>query len=289
MAHPFVTPLRYPGGKGKLTGYLKLVVEHNKLLDGTYVEPYAGGASIALSLLFEEYVSAIHINDYNPSVYAFWSSVLNRTDALCRMICEVPVTMDEWYRQKDIQRHASQHSLLELGFSTFFLNRCNRSGIIKGGVIGGKDQSGKWKLDARFNKEDLLQRVRKIARFKSRINLHNLDAKNFIANVLPAMERKTLVYLDPPYYLKGEGLYDSYYMHADHVEIAALVKTTIKQHWIVSYDAVPEIKGLYSECPSIAYGLTYSAQDRYKGAEFMFFSKSLLIPDAQNPGSLRAA
>lgn len=284
----YSTPLRYPGGKGKLSSFIKEVVETNGLLDGCYVEPYAGGASIAFSLLFEEYVSEIVLNDFNPSVYAFWNSVLAATDALCQMIEGVEVTMDEWYRQKDIQKDP-RASQLELGFSTFFLNRTNRSGIIKGGVIGGKEQTGQWKIDARFNKDDLISRVRRIARYRSRIALHNKDAKDLIKEVLPALPKKTLVYLDPPYYVKGEGLYESYYKHDDHVEIAKLVKSNIKQSWIVSYDAVPEVEALYVGYPGITYGLSYSAQDRYKGAEAMFFCKSLRIPAMSGPIHLLAA
>jgi DNA adenine methylase len=287
--HRYTSPLRYPGGKGKLTDYVKLIIQSNGLIDGTYCEPYAGGSSVALALLFEEYVSQAHINDLNASVYAFWSSVLYRADALCALIEDVEVTMDEWYRQKEVQANAAQHSLLELGFSTFFLNRTNRSGIIKGGVIGGKGQTGKWKLDARFNKVDLTERIRKIARYRSRIHLHNLDAKDFILGVLPGLPAETLVYLDPPYYVKGEGLYDSFYTHADHLEISRLVKRSIKQHWIVSYDAEPAIEKLYAKCNGITYGLNYSAQDRYEGAEVMFFSKSLRIPDIANPRALKAA
>jgi DNA adenine methylase len=285
----FSTPLRYPGGKGKLTEFIKRIVVDNELLDGCYAEPYAGGAAIALSLLFQDYIAEAHINDLNLSVHAFWSSVLNRSDALCRMIEDVDVSMNEWHIQKQIQSDPTQVSLLELGFSTFFLNRTNRSGIIKGGVIGGKNQDGKWKLDARFNKPDLILRIQKIARYRSRITLHNLDARDFIAKVVPTLPVRTLVYLDPPYYVKGEGLYQDFYRHDDHVEIATLVREKISCPWVVSYDAAPEIKSLYKGYPHIAYGLNYSAQDRYQGAEFMFFSKALRIPDVENPAGLKAA
>ena len=285
----FNTPLRYPGGKGKLTEFIKRIVVDNELLDGCYAEPYAGGAAIALSLLFQDYIAEAHINDLNLSVYAFWSSVLNRSDALCRMIEDVDVSMDEWHVQKQIQADPTQVSLLELGFSTFFLNRTNRSGIIKGGVIGGKNQEGKWKLDARFNKPNLISRIQKIARYRSRITLHNLDARDFIGKIVPNLPMRTLVYLDPPYYVKGEGLYQNFYRHDDHVEIAKLVREKISCPWVVSYDAAPEIKSLYKRSPHIEYGLNYSAQERYQGAEFMFFSKTLCIPDVANPAGLKAA
>lgn len=285
----FNTPLRYPGGKGKLAEFIKRVIVDNKLLDGCYAEPYAGGAAIALSLLFQDYVAKVYINDLNLSVYAFWSSVVHRSDALCKMIDEVDVSMDEWHHQKQIQSQPTKVSLLELGFSTFFLNRTNRSGIIQAGVIGGKKQDGNWKLDARFNKTDLVARIRKIARYSSRINVSNIDARDFVTQLVPTMPPRTLVYLDPPYYVKGEGLYQNFYRHADHVEIATLVQSHIKQPWVVSYDAAAEIKALYEKCVHIEYGLNYSAQDRYQGAEFMFFSKGLNIPDVANPAGLKAA
>jgi len=285
----FSTPLRYPGGKGKLTEYLKLVFVENDLLGGNYVEPYAGGAGIALTLLLHNYASCIHLNDLNKSVYAFWHSVLNEPDALCKAISDVRINMDEWNRQKAIQKAPDEHSLLELGFSTFFLNRTNRSGIILAGVIGGKKQDGNWKLDARFNKEDLLSRIERIALSRSQIHLYNLDAADLIRNVLPTLPQKSLVYLDPPYYVKGKGLYENHYLHDDHVAIAKLVKNEITLPWIVSYDHVPEIVHMYEGCPTIEYGINYSAQAKYKGAEVMFFSKELNVPDIKNPSNLKAA
>lgn len=285
----FNTPLRYPGGKGKLTDFIKLVFEQNDLLDGHYVEPYAGGAGIAINLLLHGYASCIHLNDINPAVYAFWNAVLSDHEALCGLIRDAVVTMDEWHRQKAILSNPTNYSPLEIAFSTFFLNRTNRSGIIWGGVIGGKNQDGPWKLDARFNKADLIGRIERIALYRSRIRVYNRDAADLITNVLPTLPKKSLAYLDPPYYVKGEGLYENHYLHADHVAIANLVKTKIGCPWIVSYDHAPEIVNMYRGFPTIEYGINYSAQDRYKGAEVMFFSKDLVIPDVKNPASLRAA
>lgn len=284
----FNTPLRYPGGKGKLTPYIKLVFEANDLLDGHYVEPYAGGAGIALNLLLDGYASCIHLNDLNPAVHAFWSAVLNQTDELCDLISQVEVSMREWHRQKEIFSSAAGHTVLEIGFATFFLNRTNRSGIILGGVIGGKSQDGPWKLDARFNKQDLIKRIRAIALYRDRIRLYNLDAAALIQTVLPQLPARTLVYLDPPYYVKGQGLYQNHYAHADHVAIAGLVRE-VELPWIVSYDHAPEIMRMYEGCPELIYGINYSAQNRYQGAEAMFFSERLLIPDIKNPSNLKLA
>jgi DNA adenine methylase len=160
----FNTPLRYPGGKGKLTGYIKLILNQNNLVGGHYVEPYAGGAGIALALLLDKYVSRIHLNDLNPAVHTFWRIVLDEPDALCKLISITDVTIEEWHKQKAIFADPKNHSPLEIAFSTFFLNRTNRSGIILGGVIGGKNQGGTWKLNARFNKPELIDRIDRVAR-----------------------------------------------------------------------------------------------------------------------------
>jgi DNA adenine methylase len=285
--HNFTSPLRYPGGKGPLANFIKLAVARNVLLDGEYVEVYAGGASVAWSLLFEEYVQRVHINDLNTTLMAFWQSVMENTDAFCRLIQDTPVTIDEWYRQRAIQGKPQDHPILDVGFSTFFLNRTNRSGIIKGGVIGGKDQTGPWKIDARFNKKDLIQRVQRIGRYANRIRIYNLDAVDFIETVLPKLPQKTLVYLDPPYFNKGQKLYENHYIKGDHEKIAELVSNHIRQPWIVSYDATSEIMELYKEHQHTRYSISYSAQYRYAGSEVIFYRKGLRIPEVQNPAAVK--
>jgi DNA adenine methylase len=276
----YPSPLRYPGGKGKLTNYVKLIFLENGLVGREYVEPYAGGASVALALLFEEYASHIHINDLNPSVAAFWRTVLNATEDLCDLVAHTPVTVDEWERQRAVQEDPNADETA-LGFSTFFLNRTSRSGIIGGGIIGGKQQTGKWKIDARFTREDLIRRVRKIARHRNRITVTSNDAVAYLENQLPEID-KPFVYLDPPYYVKGGDLYQDSYKPEDHAAIATLVPK-LDIPWMVSYDEVPQINELYRSAPHVAYDLSYSAQERYKGKEIMFFDSNLVLPDVESP------
>ena len=280
----FVSPLRYPGGKGKISNFIKLLFIYNDLVGHSYSELYAGGASVALSLLYEEYTSHIHINDLNRSVYAFWNAVLNNTEELCRLIMDVDVTIEQWQYQKQVQADHSAEPL-QLAFSTFFLNRTNRSGIIQGGVIGGKRQDGEWKLDARYNKTNLIQRIQKVARYRSRITLTHYDAANYIQNVLPSLPGRTFSYLDPPYYVKGEGLYEHFYQHSNHAEIARLIQN-VTQPYIVSYDAADAILDLYKDYDNIAYGLNYSAAERYSGNEVMFFSPGLVHPSVESPANI---
>jgi len=273
----FPSPLRYPGGKGKIANYFKLLFLENGLTGADYVEPYAGGAGVALALLYEDYADVVHINDINVGVHAFWAAALDRTAELCGLIAETPVTMDEWHRQRGIQAAGDAADPLELAYSTFFLNRVNRSGIIAGGIIGGQAQDGAWKLDARFNRDDLIGRIRKVGRFRSRIVLTRLDAAEVLSRWQDE-DRPAFIYLDPPYFVKGEGLYDNFYGPEDHEDIARVV-AKLPHPWVVSYDAAPEISTLYAGHQGISYSLSYSAQARYRGSEVMYFSARLKVPE----------
>ena len=274
----FVSPLRYPGGKLKVVDYIKKLFEVNDLMDGTYIEPYAGGASVALTLLFSEYASRIKINDIDRSIYAFWHSVLEETDAFCRLITDTPVNMEMWAHQREVQARKEDAELLELGFSTFYLNRTNRSGILSGGVIGGKEQTGKWKIDARYNKKDLVERIECVAEYGDRIELTSMDAVELIKHIRRPSE-KTFCYLDPPYYVKGRDLYLNYYNDDDHRAVAKAIKK-YKGKWIISYDAVPFISDLYKKYRQKEYYLSYSAGNPAKGKEIVVYSDGLLIPEA---------
>lgn len=276
-ARKFSTPLRYPGGKGKFSKFVKDVFETNGLLDGHYVEPYAGGAGVALELLFQEYVSHIHINDIDFAVYSFWKAAVDHTSELCEVINETPVNMENWHRQRDVLSNMEAYSLLEIALATFFLNRTNRSGILKAGVIGGKSQAGKWKLDVRYNKDDLTKRIRMIGRYRDRIHVYNKDAVEFLDKVVPELPEKSLIYLDPPYYEKGSGLYRNFYNHEDHVSIAKKLES-VNLPWIVSYDDVQPIKEIYSNYRQDEYVLSYTAQDKRKGAEVMIYGPSVIQP-----------
>jgi DNA adenine methylase len=270
------SPLRYPGGKAKLANYLKLIMIENGLVGHDYVEPYAGGASVALELLYEGYAGYIHINDLNPGVHAFWNSALNQTAELCSLIEKTPVTVDEWRRQRAVQASVDADPL-NLGFSTFYLNRTNRSGIISGGVIGGLRQDGPWKIDARYNREELIRRIRKVGRHRSQISLTSIDARQFINRWIRSSCDATFLYLDPPYFVKGEGLYDNFYDSSDHAAIASAV-AKLSHPWVVSYDAAPQIIELYSKFTNARYELAYSANARIYGSEVMFYSHDLRVP-----------
>lgn len=275
----YITPLRYPGGKAKLAPFVARLLHRNKLAGGTYVEAYAGGASIAMALLLKGHASNVHINDLDPSIHAFWHCVLNETEALCRLIRQRPVSVAEWTRQRSIQRAPKNHSPLEIAFSTFFLNRTNRSGIIcSGGMIGGLRQAGAWKLDARFNKRELVSRIERIASYRANITLHREDAEKLLTRLLLTLPREAFIYLDPPYYVKGSRrLYANFYNHDDHARIAEIMYQA-RTAWLVSYDDQLPIRRLYRSFRTRRYRLTYTARERSEGNEVLIFSNDLIIP-----------
>lgn len=278
----FYTPLRYPGGKAKFTSFFDNIIQSNNLTQVNYVEPYAGGAGVALGLLFNGTAKAIYLNDLDYSVYSFWYAVLNETDALCNKIMHTLVTPEEWNKQKAIRNNNTDHSTLDVGFSTFFLNRTNRSGILEAGMIGGKAQSGDWKMDVRYNKNELIQRIERIANRASDIHLSNLDAAYFLQNEVAQLPiDNTLVYLDPPYFVKGKQLYKNHYIFSDHYKISYIVKNELNCHWVVSYDDELEIRNLYAESQLMEMILSYTAGTKRKGNEVFFFSDSLNIKETK--------
>lgn len=274
----YATPLRYPGGKGRLAPFIESLMEANGLVDGHYVEPYAGGAAIAIRLLIDQFASIAHINDVDRAVYAFWHSVLNSTDALTELIDRTPVTMKTWRKQREIYADRHERDLLRLGFATFFLNRTNRSGIIiRGGAIGGTRQTGTWKLDARFNKRDLITRIQRIARYRDRIKVSNLDAEDFLRDRVRRLPKRTLVYADPPYYHKGDRLYANFYEADDHRRVAAMMMS-LPMPWLVSYDNLQETRALYRGLRQVTYNLSYSAANYRRGSEVLVFADSVRLP-----------
>lgn len=274
------SPLRYPGGKYKMYEYVAQLIRENNC--NTYIEPFCGGAAVALELLFDGVVKKIIINDYDYTIYCFWDSVLHKTDEFIEMVLQVEVSMEEWYKQKAIREKLDNYDSLEIGFSTFFLNRTNRSGIIdKAGPIGGFTQTGDYPIDCRFNKERLVAQIKKIGEKRDSIEVYNLEALDFIDDVI-LKTRKSFIFFDPPYYGKGPGLYTNFYCHGDHANLSQAILEKLKNRkWIVTYDNVNAIKSMYSKVSSVEFELKYSLQSKRSGSEVIFFSKQIRRPEQE--------
>lgn len=271
----FYSPLRYPGGKNKTYEFVRGLVRLNGI--SSYIEPFAGGAAVALRLLIDGDVKRVMINDYDRSIYSIWYSILNYTEDLINRIRETDITIEEWHRQRKVQKNKENVNLFDLGFSTLFLNRTNRSGIIKAGVIGGLKQEGTYTIDCRFNKETIIDRIERIAMHADKIKLCNDDAVDFIDKEIKKT-RNSLTFFDPPYYTKGPELYTDFYTHNDHEKLAWSISQLMRnRYWILTYDIAEEIERMYEKYnyEPIRYYLNYSIAQPTRGQEFMFFSRKL--------------
>ena len=279
FSNKLYTPLRYPGGKARFAPLIAGVIADNDITGGHYLEPYAGGAGVALSLLLDGVVEHVHINDADPAIADFWRAAIGQSDQLVAMVASESIDMDAWHHWRGVMLGNVPGTDLERGFATLFMNRTNRSGILKGGVIGGKAQAGDYKINARFMRDELCARLERIGTHSANIHVYEEDAHQLLLRCHQFLPVKSLVYLDPPYYVKGAGLYRNFYKHDDHVRIAKLLGSDrFRRPWVVSYDNADEIKEMYAYATPHAYGLNYTAQRRYSGSEVMFFSKRIVAP-----------
>jgi len=272
------TPLRYPGGKAKLGPFLSDFLKINRLADYTYAEPYAGGAGAALHLLFRGYAGRILLNDIDIGVVSFWRAVLNRNEEFARQVERVPLTIAEWDNQREIYRSKTRG--FDLGFAFFYLNRTNRSGIMNGGVIGGRAQKSEWNIDARFNRTDLADRIRAIGRLRRAISVSQDDALEFLGNLPSSLRTPAVVYLDPPYYVKGQDLYTNFYTPSDHGRIAEHLRS-FELPWLMTYDDCEPVRQLYKGFCIRESSLSYSAREVRRGRELVILGPGLRIPEAR--------
>lgn len=265
------SPLRYPGGKSKLTPLVETLMRSAGINNGVYVEPFVGGGGVALSLLINKKVRKIIINDYDIAIYSVWYAILNETNEFLQMIDNAILTVEEWKKQKDFYIKNKTAYSIELAFAAFYLNRTNHSGIIKAGPIGGYEQKGNYPISARFNKDKLKERVQLIASYKTQIELYNLEIKSFIENVIPTLDNDSFVYFDPPYFKKGKNLYTNFFNPCDHEELSELI-FDVPLTWMITYDDVPEIEKLYAARSLKRFDINYSVANSGKKSEIIALS-----------------
>lgn len=271
-----LSPLRYPGGKTQLYPFVKEILKQNDLLGETYIEPFAGGAGLAIKLLLNNEVKRIIINDLDFAIYSIWYCILNYTDDFCQKIEDIDVSVNEWDKQRNIY-FSHTESIFDMGFSAFYLNRTNRSGVIKGGMIGGRGQSGTYKINARFNKDALIEKIKNIAQQKDKIIITNHDAADFLSGGVLNHYYKTFINFDPPYVIKGSQLYQNSFTEEDHKALAELI-SKCRRKWMVTYDICPLVEELYYKFRKAHISVNYSASNSGQAKEFVFFSNNVAIP-----------
>lgn len=274
----YLSPLRYPGGKARLAPYIARIIEAQPIRPRLYAEPFAGGAGVALRLLVDEHVDRVYINDLSPAIAAFWRAVFFRSEDLADKIEQATVTMDVWYEQRRIYENPCGFGDLDLAYATFFLNRANRSGILTARPIGGLSQSGEWKIDARFNREDLARRVRFIGKYRERVIPSQLDARDFLRQ-LSRFGQEAFVYCDPPYLTQGDELYMDVLTSQDHNDLAVVLDSATFP-WLVTYDAHRSVtEELYPSYRTVEFSIKHTAQKQHIGAEYAVFSRGLVVPE----------
>lgn len=267
------SPLRYPGGKSSLRAFLSRCIEAMPERDVTYVEPYAGGAGAGISLLLGDRVSRLVINDLDPAVHSFWRAATQHGERLADRILTIPLTLDEWRRQRHVYQAARQDEWFELGLAFFYLNRTNRSGVLNAGVIGGQAQAGRYKIDARFNREQLAQRIRDISERASQIELHSVDGRKLIEQY--SSQSGVFIYADPPYVQMGGSLYLNSFGELDHALLAECLRRNRGAWWFLTYDNAPLVRELYAGMHLGEYSLNWSARNQGTATELFVASDAL--------------
>lgn len=263
------SPLRYPGGKTKIYDKVRNIIEINNFSHRTYVEPFAGGFGIGIKLLKEGIVQSAILNDYDIHIFHFWDAVVNNTEELIKMIMDTPISLEERDRQKEIYKDLNTNALLD-GFATLFLNRVNYSGVIKGGPIGGLKQDGKYKLNCRFNKVNVIKKIEDIAIMRNKIILRNNDANEFIIESVATNTRDLFFNIDPPYVVKGSQLYTNFFKEEDHRVLANTISRELHNiPWITTYDDCPLIRELYVDYYKKEYSIMHNAGGSVLGKELV--------------------
>ena len=261
------TPLRYPGGKSALADFVWHTIELNGFTEIPYCEPFAGGAGVAMNLLLQGKVKSVILNDLDTGIYSIWYAIFNDTEWLIEAISNADVTLVVREQQKKVYNELkdSYGYSRDLAFATFFLNRVNYSGILTGGPIGGLEQKGKYKLDCRFNKQSLIDKIKEIAKYRDNVQLFHMDAIELLKN-----QSNIFVFADPPYWQAGDMLYEA---SVEHSKLAKVLCESKDIHWIATYDNNINVANVYEEygAHSKLFELQYSASRKRKELECMFY------------------
>ena len=296
---PLLSPLRYPGSKRRLVGYIRQALEMNKLRPTLYVEPFVGGASVALQLMQDGLVDRVILMDIDPWIASFWQTVFFDTEWLVEQIETIEVTLDRWQEFKQ----SNPATRRDRALTCFFLNRTSFSGILqaKVGPLGGRTQESQYKIDCRFMRGTLTKRIKQAAAHRDRVHavwdcswdegftrIRELQ----VQDELP--QNGTFYYLDPPFFKEAEALYRYYFVSEDHLALRDHL-LTMEDKWILSYDSAQDVEELYGEalkqCTNgtqkhdveLFYSLAIMTEERRKGKEVIISNLDQLpVPEVNS-------
>jgi DNA adenine methylase len=265
------SPFRYPGGKGFLTDLLMQKVMQMPGPSRGYAEPFCGGAGAAINLLLDGDVDKIYLNDLDARVFSAWVALVSETERFVERLSNIDVTVSEWHKQKILVEEHSVGYDFDAGFATFFVNRTSRAGIITGsGPIGGYSQDSNWKIDARFYRKTMINRVNEIANNREKIIVTNRTAESFLKDLKKKSEfENTFVFIDPPYFEAGSRLYLDGMGEGGHTSLSEELKGWSTKNWLMTYDDHPEIRRLYSDFNVTELEVLYSLQRARKVSEIL--------------------
>lgn len=275
-----ISPLRYPGGKAKLYPIISKLVAANGGVYSTFIEPFCGGAALSLKLLSKKEVIGADINDKDQRIYEIWHLIKTNPSFLISFIENVPLDIDTWRAMKEMIKGSGNADMR--GCSAFYLNRCNRSGILDASPIGGKSQMGTYKLDARFNRQALAESVRQTGKLLFRAAVHHNDGLAFIdkyfTGAFPYMTYPDdlFFFIDPPYIEQGNSLYTCKMSLEDHAELAHALTGRYKDaRWVATYDDHALVRELYRGFPIFEIPTTYHANRAKRAHELIVLSNAI--------------
>lgn len=274
----YVSPLRYPGGKATMASWLgEMFSRQLGYMDvEVWLEPFAGGAGAALTLLDRDAVPEAWIVDANPAIAAFWQTVTGDGDALAARIERTTPTLGLYARSQGLLAEPDGADRFELGYAAFIVNRCSRSGIIapRSGAMSD--------IGARFNAAELADRIRHVASFGSRLRVIHGDGIGFIEDLNGAagIEDEVLAFCDPPYLREGNRLYRVGMDGDMHQRLADALHAT-PARWLLTYDNEPAVTDLlYPDHRVIAYDIRNNANRARIAREYAVLSHNLDVDDA---------
>jgi DNA adenine methylase len=237
---PKRSPFRYPGGKTWLVPRIRQWLGSLQERPDLYVEPFAGGGIVALTVAFEQLADHVVMVELDPQVAAVWRTILEG-DAAWLANAIVDFKLNEHTLEAALAQPAT--STQELAFQTILKNRTYRGGILAPGAGKIKyGENGKGLL-SRWYPATISRRILEIARIRDRITFFEGDglavSKQYTDNARCAF------FIDPPYTAStkraGSRLY--LYSELDHTELFRLA-STFAGDFLMTYDNADELRAL---------------------------------------------